>query len=242
MVDISKIKTYVLHYTKLTNRRKYMEKLVDLLQLDVTWITEFDQEVMTGDLLDEYYKRSDEDWERKVGPLWDIDEHRPRNLRPAEISLTAKHVEALKRISEDENEFGLILEDDVLVKETFMNSLNEYFDELPDDWDIIFPGDGYGLRIWDNNQEPIPNKQVYLANHPASRCTEAMFVKKEAAKKLYDAMKPFTMVCDWEYAWQFYNLGLNVYWFEPSLITQASHALDLGTVANIPECFRSTLR
>ena len=120
--------------------------------------------------------------------------------------------------------------------------MNKYFNEIPEDWDIIFPGNGYGISLKDNGQLSIPGKSVYLANHPASRCTEAIFVKKEAAKKLYEAMKPFTLAADWEYAWQFYNLGLNVYWFEPALITQASHALDLGTIPNIPEFFKSSLR
>ena len=241
-IDLTKIKTYILHYTKLVGRRQYMEKLVNVLNLDVTWITELDQEVMTGDLLHEYHRASDDDWNKKVGALWNIHEHGPRLLKPSEISLTAKHVEALRRISEDDNEFGLILEDDVLVKTDFTDHLSKLFDETPEDWDIIFPGDGYGIRLSDNKQSPLPNKGVYLANHPASRCTEAIFIKKEAAKKLYEAMKPFTLVCDWEYAWQFYNLDLKVYWFEPAIITQASHALDLGTIPNIPEFFRSTLR
>ena len=248
MVDLSKIKTYILHYTKLTGRRQYMEGIVEQLNLDATWITDFDQEVMVDDLLDEYHRPSVEDWNTKVGALWDINAHGHRPLKPSEISLTAKHVDALKRISEDDAPFGLILEDDVLLASNpeeglhFTHVLNHYFKDTPEDWDVIFPGNGYGIGLDHNKQKSVPGQKVYLANHPASRCTEAMFVKKEAAKKLYDAMKPFTLVCDWEYGWQFYNLGLKVYWYEPAIITQASHALDLGTIQGIPEFFRSTLR
>ena len=240
MLDLSKIKTYVIHYTKLTGRRAYMEKLVSAIRLDATWITELDQEEMHGDILEHYHKPSEADWNNKVGALWDLTEHPQRPLKPAEISLTAKHVEAMRRISEDDNDFGLILEDDVLLAMDFQNLLNKYFSETPEDWDVIFMGDGYGIHVPQNKIEE--GKVVYLADHPASRCTEAMLVKKSAAKKLYDSMRPFTLVCDWEYGWQFYHLGLKVYWFEPAIITQASHALDLGTIPDIPEHFRSTLR
>ena len=147
---------------------------------------------------------------------------------------------AVARISENENELGLIFEDDVLIAQDFLNSLNDYFSETPEDWDVIFIGDGYGISVPENKIEE--GKRVYLADHPASRCTEAILVKKAAAKKVYGAMRPFTLVCDWEYGWQFYNLGLKVYWFEPAIITQASHALDLNTFPGIPEHFRSTLR
>ena len=240
MLDLTKIRTYILHYTKLTDRKAYMEKLSDTLGLDAVWITELDQEEMIGDTLDYYHKSSSEDWDRKVGALWDLSQHQYRSLKPSEISLTAKHVEAMKRISEDDNEFGLILEDDVLVCEKFQNLLDEYYANTPDDWDVIFMGNGYGIHIPQHKLEE--GKTVYLADHPASRCTEAMLVKKDAAKKLYDSMRPFTLVCDWEYAWQFYNLDFKVYWFEPAVITQASHALDLGTIPNIPDFFKSTLR
>ena len=247
MIDLSQIKTYILHYTKLTGRRQYMEGIIRHLSLNATWITDFDQEVMVDDLLDEYHRPSVEDWNNKVGALWHIDEHPHRPLKPSEVSLTAKHVDALRRISEDDAPFGLILEDDILLGtniegQPFTTILNDYFNATPKDWDVIFPGNGYGIGVDENGQKLVPGQKAYLANHPASRCTEAMFVKKEAAKKLYDAMKPFTLVCDWEYGWQFYNLDLKVYWFEPAIITQASHALDLGTLQGIPEFFRSTLR
>ena len=86
VIDLPKIKTYIVHYTKLVGRRNYMEGLVNLLGLDVTWITDFDQEVMVGDLLHEYHKPSQDEWNRKVGALWNIHEHGPRLLKSSEIS------------------------------------------------------------------------------------------------------------------------------------------------------------
>ena len=118
--------------------------------------------------------------------LWNIAEHGFRNLKPSEISLTAKHVEAMKRISECENDFGLILEDDIITIHGFTDLLNEYYLETPDDWDVIFIGNGYGINV--PADKVVPGKKVYLADHPASRCTEAMLVKKSAATKLYNSM------------------------------------------------------
>ena len=126
MLDLTKIKTYILHYTKLAGRRQYMEQLSNSLKLNTTWITELDQEDMHGETLDYYYKPSEDDWNRKVGALWDLRQHVYRPLKPAEISLTAKHVEVMKRISEDENDFGLIFEDDVLLIQNFPDILNEH--------------------------------------------------------------------------------------------------------------------
>ena len=213
------IKAYVLHCKVLTERKKYMQSVIDKHQIDCTWITDHDATELNEEVKNVYYKQDQEEATRRAVELWRSTHERP--LGNGEISIAIKHTIAMEMIARNDNEFALVLEDDCLFRENFNEAFQFYLSSTPDDWDVIHVGNGYGMKP--ENYKEVFNGISYLMHHPSSRCAEAILIKKSAAQKIIKSMKPFVMAADWELAYQYYINNLNVYWWEPALITQGSH-------------------
>jgi GR25 family glycosyltransferase involved in LPS biosynthesis len=74
------------------------------------------------------------------------------------ISLILKHFLAYREIADKYDE-ALILEDDVILSNSFSESLKTYMLELPDDYDMLFIGDGCHMHIEEN--KIVPGKYIY---------------------------------------------------------------------------------
>jgi glycosyl transferase family 25 len=200
-----------------------MEKVLSHFGLSCEWILDCDAPELTDEIIEKYYKRDDAKALNMVIPLWGGgSEHVARRLNDCEISLAIKHTIAMQKIANGNENFALVLEDDCIFAENFNELFREYLQKTPSDWDIIHVGNGYGMA---------PEKYVsshsnvaYKMMHPASRCAEAIFVKKEAAAKISSTMKPICLAADWWLACQYWLHNLNVYWWEPAIVTQGSHA------------------
>lgn len=214
-------KAYILHCKTLTERKVYMQKKLQSLEIESEWITEHDAIELTSNLINQYYVDDKQKCLERVRLLWPISQHQSRRLRDTEISLAIKHCIAIEKISKNDEEYGLVLEDDCLFVENFKHSFEDLLKKTPSNWDVIHVGNGYGMKP--ENYKEIVNEKVYLMNHPASRCAEAILIKKSAANKINNTIKPFYLAADWEYGYQYHLHNLNVYWWEPSLITQGSH-------------------
>ena len=75
-----------------------------------------------------------------------------------------------------------MLEDDVLFTDNFTEIFNKNLESTPEDWDYIFPGSGCDLRVPKAKLEE--GKIAYLKNHPATKCTDSIIIKLDAAKIL----------------------------------------------------------
>jgi GR25 family glycosyltransferase involved in LPS biosynthesis len=216
------IKTYVVHCKSLVERRSYMETALKTNNISAEWIIDFDGNELTEEIIKSYYVHDNNLALQKVMGLWPVDQHSSRYLKDAEISLTIKHVEAIKKISNLSEEFALVLEDDCLFCENFVEVFDNLLANTPNDWDIIHVGDGFGMKPEKFENADLKNG-IFKMKHPASRCSEAILIKREAAKKIQSSMCPFNLIVDWELAYQYYKHDLNVYWWNPAPITQASH-------------------
>jgi GR25 family glycosyltransferase involved in LPS biosynthesis len=223
-MNINKI--FVVHYTKLQQRKQSMESYLKQFGVQYEYIDEYDQEVLTKENISSFYYPEPQIHEEKIKPLWDASIHKFRILNTAEISCTIKHLLAVKKVSESCTDYGLILEDDCMPKrETFIKEMKDIIRTIPDNWDGIFFGEGCGQRFIDDN---INKNSLSINNgwcqavHPASNCAEAYLLKPAAAKKVYEASIPFQLVSDWELASSFYRLGLNIYWAVPPVFEQGS--------------------
>lgn len=186
-----------------------------------SFITNFDKEEIYDIDLDKYYLDDQEVYLEK-SKLWKKDTDY-RRLNDAEISCTLKHVEALKRSAEISNSFSLIVEDDILPTRYYLSKLKKVT-KKNHDWDVLFLGQGISKNFI---LKKIKKKfrfglRTYEVNHPASNCAEAYLIKSEVAKKIYDNILPFTLISDWELAYQFYKLDLNVKWLYPPIFFQGS--------------------
>ena len=204
------MKIFVLHYSKLVDRKKYiLEQFQRHNITDYEFIEKFDKDEITNDesnLFDTNYKKST-------------------------MSLHLKHNYVYKLISQN-YEHALILEDDVILCNNFTNILNTYITKLPSNYDMLFIGDGCNLHI-DKNRL-IPNTYIYekclyptqLEGNGASRCSDSYIISKKCAINLCDYINRLTckinLPIDWWLNEAARDNNLKVYWAEPTIVTQGT--------------------
>ena len=223
-------KSFVVHYTKLIERKNKVLEIFKNSNLQYEFIEDYDKDDFTDEIISKFYKADREMFEHKIEtaykpPAWDLKENWFRILNDAEISCTIKHIIALKKISEQEDDFCLIVEDDIIpIFEDTFDKINSIIQQAPESWDCIFLGEGCGkdfILSKINKAEKI-SENLYKVPPPSANCTEAFLIKKEAAKRIYESIIPFQLVIDYELSYQFYKLNMNVYWSIPPLFYQGS--------------------
>jgi len=222
-------KAHVVHYTKVPERKKNILKAFHNENVDLQFVEIYDQEDLDENILNKFYRQDKESFESKIAPLWGFgmgNENRFRVLNLAEISCTLKHIEAIRRVAYGEDEIGLILEDDAIpTSENFLEEMKGILKRSGDQWDSISFGSGCGMSFIRSKLEQgyvHASPDLVKVAHPATNCAEAYLVKKAAAQKLYNAIVPFDLVSDWEIAYHFYNLDMEVYWCVNPLFYQGS--------------------
>ena len=130
------------------------------------------------------------------------------------IGCTLSHLKLWEKINKDKDEIVLILEDDVLFTDNFWEKFNDYYKQLPDDWDIAYLGASniYGKKTSKNLIKPIYGTKS-LTNVGAY----AMLVRKKNMSKMLEAMKPVKKDFDIQLR-DNYNKNNNIYYFNPPLI------------------------
>lgn len=68
-----------------------------------------------------------------------------KSARPGEVGCYMSHLGAMNYIAATENDYGIVMEDDVLLTEGFTSYgieriINSQIHGLPHDWDLIYPG------------------------------------------------------------------------------------------------------
>ena len=230
------MKTFIVHYTRLNERKDLADFQIAKNNLDAEFITEYDKDVLSEEIIDKFYEKHSSKYESKIEPLWDSNDFKYRELNMPEISCTIKHFQAIKKCAEAQGNYSLILEDDAVLNDTFAEQFEQNLSKTPKDWDAIFIGSGCG--DWFQQHKLKDAKQVndscFLVKHPATNCAEGYLLKKDVAEKIYNNSIPFHLISDWELAYQLYNIDAKVYWWYPSLIDQGSKngmfksTLDLG--------------
>lgn len=209
------VKTYILHCKKLSNRFAFMNEQINTHGFtDVVWYTDNDASDQVEEDLNGIYEGVRP---QNVEKLKIYNEYSPRILNAGEISLSTKWGKVIKIIADSDDVYALVLEDDALLCRNFSKLFQKYIDSTPSDWDMIYLGDGCNLHA--NYTE---GKHAYLKEHPASRCSDSVLIKKTAAEKISKTWFPFDHGSDFELSWQQYHHDLNVYWWEPTLVTQES--------------------
>jgi GR25 family glycosyltransferase involved in LPS biosynthesis len=151
----------------------------------------------------------------------------------AQMAISLSHYYAYKEIIAKYDN-ALILEDDIILSNNFTNILNDYLTQLPEDYDMLFIGDGCNLHIEDH--AIVPGKYIYEKDlYPtswggggATRCTDSYLVSKKCAIKLCDYIKNLTsknnIAVDWWLNEAAQNNNLKVYWAEPTIVTQGTQS------------------
>lgn len=220
------MKAFVCHYSKLVERRSYLEKkLPEMGFTDIEWVTEKD--ITTYDFK-HVYDASPKQLERRNATSFSrYGVKKQRELRPPEIELTLQHFEIYRRISEQKEPMAVIFEDDVIFNKKFIRLFPLYLTELPVDWDVFYFGRGCGgHRAPMTIKERIANisgkKHIFKNAKCQSRFTDSYMVSPEAANRILSCCFPFHLPIDWELNYLQLFLNLNIYWSEPTLTFQGS--------------------
>jgi GR25 family glycosyltransferase involved in LPS biosynthesis len=205
------MKIFVIHYSKLVDRKKHI-----LEEFKKHNITEYE-------FVEKYDSEQLEDSDKL---LFDT------SLRASMMSFLNKTFYTYKMISEN-YENALIFEDDVILCENFTEILNQYMTQMPEDYDMLFIGDGaLGMHI--EGDKIIPNKNIYeKCLHPttwggdgASRCSDSYIISKKCANKLCEYIKnlnyKINIPGDWWINLAARDNNFKVYWAEPTIVRQAN--------------------
>ena len=217
-------KIYVIHYSKLVDRKKYIASLFKDINIEFEFIESFNKEELNEKNISKFYENNKTIHDQKI-KLWGKRSKDHYELTGPEISVSIKHLEALKKIQNNEYEFGIILEDDIIPQ--YKNFINEIENLIKSHkkWDVLFIGEGMGKSYRNSKigiRRIIPLKKIFKMKHPATNCLEAYIVKKSSVNKILEDLIPINLVIDWELAYQFFIKNLNIFWSKKILFNQGS--------------------
>ena len=202
-IILPNVKVFVIHYKKLIGRKNNI-----LMQFKRNGIVDFEFiEIDRDELHGQNISMFEKDYNK------------------SQIAISLSHFHAYKEISE-KYDHGLIFEDDAILSPNFTNRFKKYINQLPNNYDMLFIGDGCDLHI--ESSKLIPGKHIYKKplHHGATRCTDSYLVSKKCAKQLRYYIEHLSykikIPIDWWMNKAAIDNNFKVYWAEPTIVTQGT--------------------
>ena len=196
---LNKIKYFVTHYTPLIKRKENIINQVKSNNItNYDFIECHDAENLTKQQMSLFEKS---------------------NAGKSEISLFYKHVEIFRRIANTaDDQIIVVLEDDAILIEEYNSYLELFLENLPESWDILFPGECCGVHRRDTKDD------LFYPTH-ISRGTCMYILNKGVSTKLYNFFlqeKELRYPIDWwmNHVCKLYDL--KYFLTEPTLVIQGS--------------------
>jgi GR25 family glycosyltransferase involved in LPS biosynthesis len=203
---------YVIHYTPLKERKQFLLNEFNKHSLKYHFMEGYDREKLSYENL----------------KIFDTNK-----VKLSMCSNIIKHMRSYHKIMNNDYKYSLILEDDVILDDQFVNKLEIGLKQLPDDYDMLFIGNGCNLHI------PLigrrESKVIYKkcreptkwGGNGGTRCTDSYLVSKKCAKKLINYISrlkegSIQMSSDWWLNQVIRYLKLKIYWMEPTIVTQGT--------------------
>jgi glycosyl transferase family 25 len=197
MINIEKL--FIIHFEKLTDRKKYLDSQIK----NYGFINEYilsnnktDQQIYESN---KYYKYDSSIYDRK--------------LSKGEICVGAQHINTYIKMINNNIKYALIIEDDAIFEENFLENLHRITNELPIDFDMCFISECCNLHI--TNSHNLINKS------DTSRCVSGYIVNSKCIPYILNTL-PFQYPIDWHLNIINKNNELKFYWSEPCIIKQGS--------------------
>jgi GR25 family glycosyltransferase involved in LPS biosynthesis len=147
------------------------------------------------------------------------------------MAIGLSHIYAYNQIKDNYDE-ALIFEDDIILCDNFITIFNYYLTQLPKDYDMLFIGNGCNLHIQKDNliyNKNIYKKCLYSTNWGGdgfTRCIDSYLVSKKCAINLCNYINNMTSKINLPTDWWLNTIGrtidLNIYWAEPTIVSQGS--------------------
>lgn len=203
---------YIIHYTKLVDRKIHMTNQIKNLGLDklfnIIWVDNYDRENIPIHLKNEYYKYDSNN----------------RDLTPGEIANGIAHMSVINSVY-SKNKISLIVEDDIVFRNDFIDRLKDLNTSI-NKWDILTLGGWFftqNSKI-DNELNNIDNIELFV---PTIKTTTVSFyiLTPNAAKKILNnkKYKPFSSPIDDHMSYILYDMdNLDIMWVKPWLGVEGS--------------------
>lgn len=204
MHNKNKIKFLIIHYKKLTDRKRHLDNYFQLNEFNHEYIDNFDRDKLTKAQVNKFSKD-------KIN-----------------IAIFLSHIEAYKIIIRENIEYCLVLEDDSIPKEIFTSSIGKYLKKLPADFDMFFisPGkNNFNIPFFKRKPFSIvhnkKNIETSWGGHGASRNADAYFISKKCASLLVNEYTNSNIIdepIDWWMNSMIDKFNLKIYWAQPTLV------------------------
>ena len=196
-------KMYIIHYRYLENRKKYLDEILNKLSIPYEFIiNDKDSDDYKIKNIDKYYKYDSNVFNRR--------------LSTPEICVTISHFDVYQKILNDDLENVMVVEDDAIFTDNFLDNLKKITDEL-NDFDICFISECCNLHI-DN----IDDRYVYESD--MSRCTSGYILNRRNLKHIINTL-PFQYPIDWHLNTVNDKIKLKYFWSEPCIVLQGSESI-----------------
>lgn len=189
-------KVYVVHYTPLVERRNYMLNFFNRNNItNYEFRSLYQREQLTEELCKKSYKL-----------------HNTVTMKPAVVCITLEHIEIYKNIIQNDfNNWCLILEDDSIFNNDFIEKINFFMDNVPADAEYLDINDyKFDYKSFDYSSHIDLNK-LWEPNQ-ATRTTCSYLIKKSACLKLLKTIIPFKHAIDHELNEQVKIHDIKLYW------------------------------
>ena len=217
-------KIYICHYSPLKERHSHMIEQCKKYKLEekLHFISDHDREKISKENLQLF---------------------NTNKLKLCEISLFLKHIQSMKEILKGNNSYGIVMEDDVIFKENFVDNYEKIMKIIPENFDILYTGFFPFLNEYKNRtgiEHPTKNSnnkvgEFYCMNNISvfpwtgnNKGTDFYIISKEGCAKFLAFIEKckknniqFELPIDHFMGQFFYNNG-NVYWSNQEITLHGS--------------------
>lgn len=212
---------YIVHYTKLTERKKSLTLQINKLLIDkfinCNWIDNFDRESISDDTFNNSFK-----YDPNIVY---------RHITDGEKANHLAYYHIIKQIFHNDN-ISLVLEDDTIFKDNFINHLFYIINNLPDKWDIICLGGPTDDCVYPCKSLPNSTRSNFYSNEikiykpetPAPQTASCLLFNKSGSKKLLSCkyMFPFSAPIDHTIWVCSMDNNINMFWSQPWISFEGS--------------------
>jgi glycosyl transferase family 25 len=140
-------------------------------------------------------------------------------LLPGQLGCALSHISVMNLIKNQNEEYGLILEDDVIIPHNFDKIFKDLMKDSPKNWDVIFLGgcNIYGKKYNEKFIIPLDNNSNNN-NNSKNLCMHAVLLNKNNIDTILKLLKPLYRPVDSQLRTYFDNL--DVFYAYPNIINQ----------------------
>ena len=210
LVENSKI--FIVHYAKMEDRKRYLSDFFRKNDIEVTWLLNGQREDLTEEIVSEFYKL--------------IPEKYGRQLSLGEIGCAIGHYQGIKEVVDNNLDYAIFFEDDVVFNQSFKQDFNNKFKTFEEEFDLISLGDCCNIGVYG---QPIGNG-FYRIIPSRGRCGYAHILSNKACNILMNSL-PFQYPIDWHIGHDVNNreYKFKTYWVDPPLAFEGSKEGNYGS-------------